>query len=443
MNKYIKKAQYITWILLILFGGLLLASGCKKSTENNLIADFSFGFSDENHVQFINQSEGEYYSLQWDFGNGVVEETTDKNKIFEVYYPQAGNYNVTLKVLDFTGQSNKVNKTVSISKSGLVLSFTISVDTSNPNLVHLENTSSGDFDSLKWIYRGKTIENKIHAVAYFPFSGQYSIELQVSKGADVLSKSQTITISGDDPNYVNNLSLQWSDEFDGDAVNMNNWSFETGATGWGNNELQNYTNGGNAEVTGGNLIITARKVNDKKETGSYTSSRLVTSGKQEFTYGRMEIRAKLPSGTGIWPAIWMLGSDFKTTGWPACGEIDIMEYVGYSPNKVYTTIHTSSGYGSSGSGTSISLPGCEEEFHNYGIIWTEKYVRFYIDSPENIKYTYSPSAKNSETWPFNKPAFFILNVAVGGNWAGAQGIDNTIFPQKMEIDYVRVYQESE
>ncbi|QIA09868.1 glycoside hydrolase family 16 protein [Draconibacterium halophilum] len=235
--------------------------------------------------------------------------------------------------------------------------------------------------------------------------------------------------------------MVWSDEFDGDAVNSDNWTFETGSGGWGNNELQNYTNAANAEINDGILTITAEKVNDNKVPGSYTSTRIITSGKQEFTYGRMEIRAKLPSGRGIWPAIWMLGANIGNVGWPACGEIDIMEYVGYQPNTVHATVHTSAGSGGDGSGSSKTLNTAEEEFHVYGVFWTEKEMVFYTDSPENVTHRYAPSNKTSDNWPFDKPQFFILNVAVGGNWGGAQGIDNSIFPQMMEVDYVRVYQE--
>lgn len=428
--------------VLVFFGMMMLAGSCKDNSTPAFTADFNFSFNDDNHVVFTNNSTGEYYALQWDFGNGETAETTDKSKSFTVYYPEAGEYQVTLTVQNYTGDTQTATKTVTIAHSDLVLSFTAEPVSGNANQIHLVNTSIGDYSSFSWIYRNRTIENQQEANAYFPFAGQYTIELQVVSGTDTFSKTQTINIAQDDPNYVDNLVLTWSDEFDGTAVNTDNWTFETGATGWGNNELQNYTNGDNAEVTGGKLIITAKKVNDDKTVGSYTSSRLVTSGKREFQYGRMEVRAKLPSGTGIWPAIWMLGSNVNTVGWPACGEVDIMEYVGYQPNTVHSTIHTPAGYGGSGSGTSDTLETCEEAFHNYGIIYTEKYIKFYIDTPDNVIYTYAPTVKTSDNWPFDQPLFFILNVAVGGNWGGAQGIDNSIFPQSMEVEYVRVYQES-
>jgi len=204
--------------------------------------------------------------------------------------------------------------------------------------------------------------------------------------------------------------------------------------------LQNYTDGENAEIVNGKLVITAELVDNNYQPGSYTSSRLKSEGKKEFQYGRMEISAKLPSGVGIWPAIWMLGANISSLGWPACGEMDIMEYVGYQPNTVYATVHTPDGFGGGANGSSMTLETCEEAFHVYGLDWTEDSLTFWVDIPENIVHIYSPEQKTPENWPFNQPAFFIFNVAVGGAWGGAQGIDNSIFPQSMEVDYVRVYQ---
>jgi beta-glucanase (GH16 family) len=428
-------------IALFLSIGVSLVTGCEKESKSDFMADFSYEFFDDNHIRFTNKSEGEYYSLFWDFGNGDTLSTTDKSKKPEVYYPFAGDYEVRLVLFNYTGQRQSATKTVSVATDDLVISFSAEIDPEDSNYLLLENTSTGNYDSFAWIYRNREVENVNGLRAYFPFQGQHKVELRVTKGTEILFFEKMVTITGDDPDYVEKLALAWQDEFDGEAVNPDSWTFETGAGGWGNNELQNYTNGSNAHVSGGKLIITARKVDENKQPGSYTSSRMITMNKKEFTYGRLEVRAKLPSGTGIWPAIWMLGSNFKTAGWPACGEIDIMEYVGYRPNTVHATLHTPSSYGNSQNSVTFSLESCEEEFHNYGMIWTERYIRFYIDTPDNVIYSYAPSAKNDENWPFNQPFFFIFNIAVGGNWGGAQGIDNTIFPQTMEVDYVRVYQE--
>ncbi|MBN1985051.1 MAG: family 16 glycosylhydrolase [Prolixibacteraceae bacterium] len=433
--------KHIAKIIFVFF--MLGLSGCQKESLNDFTVDFRIEYTDKNHVKFINLSEGEYYSLDWDFGNGETAASTEKSKTYLVYYPQAGDYNVTLSVLDYTGNSKTVSKKVTIENTDLLVYFNAQVDTPNPNYITLENTSVGEFDSFKWIYRSKEVENEAITIAYFPFAGSYEIELQVTKGADTFSSKQTIAILQDDPEYVTKFVLSWADEFDGSEVNSDYWTFETGANGWGNNELQEYTNGKNARVENGLLILTARKVNNNTTIGSYTSTRMISKNKKEFTYGKMEIRAKLPSGRGIWPAIWMLGADIETNSWPACGEIDIMEYVGYQPNTVHATVHTSAGYGSNGDSSSKSLLTAEEEFHVYGLIWTEKELVFYTDTPENITHVYSPSIKNNLNWPFDKPQFFIMNIAVGGNWGGAQGIDNSIFPQSMEIDFVRVYQFNE
>lgn len=436
----LKKADFR--LIVSLAALVFIVSACGKSESGAAFTpQFSFEMIDENHVRFTNQTEGDYRILNWDFGNGESESTTSKTEQFEVYYPTTGDYKVTLTVTGPEGESGSVSKTVSISKTDFEVSFSLNIDTNNANNVNLENTSIGNYTSFKWLFRNKVIENETSVVAYFPYAGTYNIELQVVKDGKTFSSVQSVTIAGNDPDYFSKFSLVWADDFDGSSVNTENWTFETGAGGWGNNELENYTNGDNAEVKDGILTITARKVDDYQIAGSYTSSRMITKGKQEFTYGKMEIRAQLPSGKGIWPAIWMLGANIETAGWPACGETDIMEYVGYLPNTVHATVHTPAGYGSNGNGASKTLQTAEEEFHIYGLIWTEKEMIFYTDSPENVTYKYSPANKTADNWPFDNPQFFILNVAVGGNWGGAQGIDNSIFPQSMLVDYVRVYQE--
>jgi len=238
--------------------------------------------------------------------------------------------------------------------------------------------------------------------------------------------------------------LLWSDEFEGNAVDTTKWLFETGAHGWGNNEWQNYTPGDNAEVSGGVLRIIARKTGEGQKAGDYTSTRM--NSKQSFTYGRMEVRAKMPDyrGPGLWPAIWMLGENIKEIGWPESGEIDIMEYVSWAPDSVLQTIHTVANNHMNGTqiGTGfMELKTIEEGFHNYGIIWEEDVLHFYIDSPENITLSIErPEEYNQDNWPFDKPFYFLLNMAVGGNLGGVEGVDDSIFPAVFEIDYVRVWE---
>jgi beta-glucanase (GH16 family) len=232
----------------------------------------------------------------------------------------------------------------------------------------------------------------------------------------------------------------WQDDFDGSTtLDQSKWTYETGGTGWGNNESQFYTAGNNANVENGNLIITAKKelVSGK----SYSSSRIVSRGKGDFLYGRFEIRAKLPRGRGTWPALWMLPTDNAFGPWPGSGEIDIMEHVGFDQNKIHSSIHCSAYNGSRGNQKSASkiVSGVSDEFHTYRVDWTPYAVRGYIDNDTEPYFEYTNGNAGFTSWPFNKRFYLLMNIAVGGNWGGAQGIDDNIFPQTMTIDYVRVY----
>ncbi|WP_333877593.1 glycoside hydrolase family 16 protein [Flavobacterium sp.] len=230
--------------------------------------------------------------------------------------------------------------------------------------------------------------------------------------------------------------LVWEENFNGTQLDEKVWNFELGNgcpnnCGWGNNEKQLYTET-NHELINGNLVITI-----KKEDDIYSSTRITTSGKREFQYGRMEARAKLPTGKGIWPAFWMLGSNIANVGWPKCGEIDILEYVGREPHMVYTTLHTQDSHGNSVNSKKTEIKNIEDGFHIYAVEWTKDKIDFFVD--DQLVYTFKPEIKNENTWPFNQPFFFILNVAVGGNFGGHE-VDNTIFPQQYSVDYIRVYQ---
>lgn len=407
--------------------------------EKNLL-DFDFTFapnaSEDNILDFKTTIAGSYDKLVWDFGNG---QSAENIKETSTTYPNAGTFKVKLSVWSHNIEF-KVEKTVTISKDIIDLSIAADpVASSNGHKFVFKAVVDGPYSSIKWSIRGKETSGATQVEGYFPFVGTHTVTLTASTDKYTFKKEKTITITENDPNYVNNLKLVWSDEFEGSSVNTNSWRFETGATGWGNNELQNYTNGDNAAVANGLLTITARKVNNDHKVGSYTSTRMVSLGKKDFLYGRMEIRAKLPKGKGTWPAIWMLGSNINSVSWPACGEIDILEHVGSNPTMVQSAIHTPSSYGATVNVKQTTLSTAETEFHNYGLIWTEQYLKFYIDTPDNVFYTYSPTTKNSSTWPFDKPCFFIMNIAIGGNMGGE--VDDSIFPQDMVIDYVRVYQE--
>ena len=236
--------------------------------------------------------------------------------------------------------------------------------------------------------------------------------------------------------------LVWQDEFEYNGLpDSTKWSYDVGGSGWGNQELQYYTEKRleNARVENGNLIIEARKeiYNGK----NYTSARLVSRNKGDWTYGRIEVKARLPEGTGTWPAIWMLPTDwiYGDGSWPDNGEIDIMEHVGYNEGVIHGTIHThdynhADGTQQSGQKT---VPDATTAFHVYAIEWSEDKIEWYIDDQKY--FTYENNGAGWTAWPFDHPFHLIMNIAIGGTWGGAEGVDNTIFPQKLEIDYVRVY----
>lgn len=237
-------------------------------------------------------------------------------------------------------------------------------------------------------------------------------------------------------------TLVWNDEFTGMAVDSNKWEYEVNGSGGGNNELQFYTDRyQNSYVDSGALVIVARK--ESYQGRQYTSARMRTKYKGDWTYGHFEVRAKLPYGRGTWPAIWMLPTDWEYGGWPASGEIDIMEHVGYDMNNIHGTTHSQKYYfkiGTQISGT-IKVPNVATEFHTYAIDWYKDSIEFYVDKKKYL--TSYNDGSGWQGWPFDKRFHFILNIAVGGDWGGAQGIDDSIWPQRMLIDYVRVYKKSE
>lgn len=236
--------------------------------------------------------------------------------------------------------------------------------------------------------------------------------------------------------YLGNTQLVWADEFETPgSPNDAKWAYDIGTNnGWGNEEEQYYTaREDNVVIEDGILKITAKRENF--EEANYTSSRIKTQGRYNFTYAKVEVRAKLPAATGTWPAIWMLGSNITTVGWPNCGEIDIMEQKGWDKTKISSAIHNQSSYANTVNSRVLSLPSSTSEFHVYSVNWTPSEISFSVD--DNVYYTYSPSTQTIENWPFDKPQFIILNVALGGNTGGV--IPDDFTEGTMEIDYVRVY----
>lgn len=241
--------------------------------------------------------------------------------------------------------------------------------------------------------------------------------------------------------HATEKKLVWSDEFNYTGLpDSTKWSYQTGGDGWGNNELQYYTDAdtNNARVFNGLLYITAAK--QQEGSRNYTSARLVTEQKAAWKYGKIEVRARLPRGRGLWPAIWMLGANHRQAGWPECGEIDIMEHVGYEKDTILATIHTGKYNHVIGTqkGKKIWINRPYEDFHVYAIDWSAEKLDFLLD--DKVFYTVLNEHKTVGEWPFDQPFFLILNIAVGGNLGGKKGVDENIFPGSMVVDYVRVYQ---
>lgn len=233
------------------------------------------------------------------------------------------------------------------------------------------------------------------------------------------------------------LKLVWSDEFNYRGhPDPKKWSYEVGLIR--NKEPQYYTSNRleNARVENGNLVIEARKEDFKGS--KYTSASLITDGKFQFQYGRLEVRAKLPGGMGSWPAIWMMGVDRSIVGWPRCGEIDVMEHIAYEPQRIYSTVHQIGvdGTGHVSNGKTLDVSDPTEGFHVYALDWTPRSLEFSVDDKKFFTFPYQGPAH----WTFDSPMYLLINLAVGGAWAGRNGIDDRSFPQQYLIDYVRVYQ---
>jgi hypothetical protein len=261
-------------------------------------------------------------------------------------------------------------------------------------------------------------------------TNSYTIEVFASSSTgDVIGGFKKIDV------FVtqNGMTLIWSDEFNIDGPpSSSNWGYDIGTNnGWGNGELQYYTNRSeNVIVENGVLKITAKK--ESFQGSQYTSSRLLSKGKFEFTYGKVQIRAKLPKGGGTWPAIWMLGANFETVSWPACGEIDIMEHVGNDQNKIHSTLHYPNNFGGNGNGNSIVATNVSSEFHLYEVVWNEFSISFTVDGNQIHNFS------NNTSVPFNHDFFIILNIAMGGSFGGA--INASFNQSTMEIDYIKVFQ---
>ena len=310
------------------------------------------------------------------------------------------------------------------------------------NLLSSSSRHSGGLSSLD----GDDPESSSSSSRHSGLDSESSSSSSRHSGLDPESNNSSswIASSSSTPrNDVNTDSYLWHDEFDGEAIDTSKWTYDigTGSSGWGNNEKEYYTDRKeNAYVKDGVLHIRAQKEDYKGS--KYTSARMLSKGKFSFKYGSVEARIALPVGKGIWPAFWMLGENFDTVGWPACGEIDIIETIN-SENIVYGTNHWANGseYATYGNNTGNYRDKKYEldvtQFHMYKLTWDEKYLRTFVD--DFMYHEILIEGNTGDTEEFHKPFFFLLNVAVGGNWPGFE-IDDTQFPNEMLVDYIRVFE---
>lgn len=315
--------------------------------------------------------------------------------------------------------------TTDVGPSNLTVTPTVSTD--NSGNVSFKATATNAVSYEYDFGNGQYQTSTTGSVTYkYTASGTYTVTVKAkSSTGKTISASTNVTITVA-------LSLIWSDEFNtAGAPDPSKWGYDIGAGGWGNSELQYYTNRvDNVLVSNGTLKIIAKK--EAYSGSNYTSARLLSKGKFSFQYGKVEVSAKLPAGAGSWPAIWMLGDNFATAGWPTCGEIDIMEQKGSDMNRIYSTLHYLGHSGSGGIGSSFLINNVTTEFHKYGLIWSSTSLQFLVD--DVVYYTFL----NSSSLPFNQNFFMILNLAMGGNFGGT--VDPAFSSALMEVDYVRVYQ---
>ena len=266
------------------------------------------------------------------------------------------------------------------------------------------------------------------------------IEITIQDNDEPPGNELIIPSSGyQSPTAYDGYQMVWQDEFDQESLNLNDWTYEigNGYSGWGNNELEYYTDE-NTSMVDGNLVITAKK--ESRGGYNYTSSRIITKGKQEFKYGRVDIRAVLPYGQGIWPALWMLGANIDQVSWPKCGEIDIMELIGGGDgrdNVVHGTVHwdNNGSYANYGGSTKLSSGIFNDEYHVFSILWDESKIKWLLDGEQYHEIDITPAALSE----LRSDQFVIFNVAVGGNWPGSPN-SSTTFPQFMIVDYIRVFE---
>lgn len=364
-----------------------------------------------------------------------IELTIQESRGFE----QSGNSTLIFEIFPDTPPSEDINLTFSVE--GITAEPGVDFMETNGSAVLSAGANRGNIEITIIDDAIKEVDEKIRVT--FASTDNVTFKSPIAIG---IIKDNDEPTNFDDEGYVTPLShfgyeLAWQDEFEGESLNTEVYNYEIGdgcpdICGWGNNELEEYTNSEeNIFLQDGKLVIKAIRGADN----NYTSGRIQTKGKQSFQFGRLDIRAKLPKGQGIWPAIWMLGNNIDEVGWPACGEIDIMELVGHEPTIAHGTAH----WGARGSGNStfrgasiVDAAGYDQKFHVFSLVWEPNELTWYMD--EQAFHTIGLNDMQGAQYRFNAAFFMIFNVAVGGNWPGNPDA-TTVFPQQMEIDYVRYF----
>jgi beta-glucanase (GH16 family) len=403
-NYYMLKKEYCGLVLVMLFA---IAFSCKKSEG-------------EKQPAVIPVMKVENASQARTAADGTLYFTVTLNKTTTV--PVSADYSLVDGTAVSPEDYTKTSGTITIPASQAQVQLSVSI--------------KGDPEDIR--------ENNLEFT--LQLSNPQGCTLGVTSAKGIIITENGKNLSTDNAGYTTPVTypgytLTWSDEFSGETLDATTWNYETGngSGGWGNNELEYYTNSNkNIFISNGNLIIEARK--ESISGFNYSSARITTQNKKTFTYGRIDIRAKLPVNKGIWPALWMLGNNISTAGWPACGEIDIMELIGTYPSRTYGTSHWASSSGAHGSkngGYDLQSGNFSQQFHVFSIVWTADAIKWYVD--DQLFLTNTKAETDNGNYPFDKPQFFIFNVAVGGDWPGPPD-GSTSFPQRMFVDYIRVFQ---
>lgn len=299
--------------------------------------------------------------------------------------------------------------------------------------------STDKYDNIIWEFpSGKLVSGYPSVTAYFPYKGEYAVKVKVTKGLSSSEYTKTVFVRRDDPYVAKGEKLIWHDEFDDSVLDPSFWNLRS--TSFQDNRWSDSDGKQNVAIADGVLKLFTCKEGEPQKVGSYISVSLNTQKMKEFTYGRIEFRAKLPANKNIRPTLSMLGNDIDESGWPACGEMSIANRITIDPKVVYSAVHTFSNYEYTQHADSVGVDTYDSEFHVYGILWTPDKIQFYVDSPSNTYYTYDPVVRNSKTWPFSKPFFLSLGLVMGGDRIGRQGVDNSSLSRDLFIDYIRVYQ---